>query len=189
MQNQSHLLHFRLGSIFLDLALILFLWISNITVYTIILMKDNLNPSNLDETSIDCTLDTLFFTIGILVQLMLRLYLRCVKNIKQSDGELISIKILIVHIFIYFLSYLFLFANWNWIDEVMMVLQYVVIPILILSYHPGFNQFYMSNHPNLRDTTNFIWHFLSIMYIKLCDFLLAIDIFRSNQIQPHNVII
>ena len=120
---------------------------------------------------------------------MLRLYLRCVKRIKQSDGELISIKILIVHIIIYFLSYLFLFANWNFIDEVMTVLQYVVIPILILSYHPGFNQFYMSNHPNLRDTTNFIWHFLSIMYFKLCDFLLAIDIFRSNQIQPHNIII
>ena len=189
MQNQSHLLHFRLGSILLDLVIIFCLWMSNITVYTIILMKDNLNPSNLDETSIDCTLDTLFFTIGILVQLMLRLYLRSVKKIKQSDGELISIKILIVHIIIYFLSYLFLFANWNFIDEVMTVLQYVVIPILILSYHPGFNQFYMSNHPNLRDTTNFIWHFLSIMYFKLCDFLLAIDIFRSNQIQPHNIII
>ena len=106
-----------------------------------------------------------------------------------KNGELISIKILIVHIIIYFLSYLFLFANWNFIDEVMTVLQHVVIPILILSYHPGFNQFYMSNHPNLRDTTNFIWHFLSIMYIKLCDFLLTIEIFRSNQIQPHNVII
>ena len=162
---------------------------SNTTVYTIILMKDNLNPSNLDATSIDCTLDTVVFTMGIFVQLMLRLYLRFIKKIKQSDCELISIKVLIVHIFIYFLSYLFLFANWNSIDEVMMVLQYIVIPILILSCHPGFNQFYMSNHPNFRDTTNVIWHHISIVYFGIWDCLSTTDIFRSNQIQPHNVII
>ena len=134
-------------------------------------------------------LDTVSFTIGILVQLMLRLYLRCVKKIKQSDSELISIKILIIHILIYFLYYLFLFEKWNAMDEVTMILQWIVIPILILIYHPGFNQFYMSNHPNFRDVINVIWHFMLTIYFKLNDYLFSIDIFRSNSIQPHNVIV
>ena len=172
-----------------DLILIFCLWMSDITVYTIFLIKYDFNPSNLDDTSIDCIIDTALFTIGIFVQFILRLYLRCVKKIKQSDGELISIKILTVHIIMYFFTYLFLFEKWNSMDEVNMILQYIVIPILILSYHPGLNQFYMSNHPNFRDVTNVFRHFIIIMYFKLCDYLSTIDIFRSNRIQPHNVIV
>ena len=147
-----------------DLILIFCLWMSDITVYTIFLIKYDFNPSNLDNTSIDCIIDTALFTIGILVQLILRLYLRCVKKIKQSDGELISIKILTVHIIMYFFSYLFLFEKWIAMDEVNMILQYIVIPILILSYHPGFNQFYMSNHPNFRDVTNVFRHFIITIF-------------------------
>ena len=182
-------MNFRLGSILVDLIIMFCLWMSNITVYTIFLIKDDFNPSNLDESSIDCVLDTVLFTIGILVQLMLRLYLRCVKKIQQSDSELISIKILIVHILMYFFTYLFLFVKWNAMDEVNMILQYVVIPILILFYHSGFNQFYMSNHPNFRDITNVIWHVLLTIYFKLWDDLLTSDIIRSNRIQPHHVIV
>ena len=147
-----------------DLILIFCLWMSDITVYTIFLIKYDFNPSNIDDTSIDCIIDTALFTIGILVQLILRLYLRCVKKIKQSDGELISIKILTVHIIMYFFTYLFLFEKWNSMDEVNMILQYIVIPILILSYHPGFNQFYMSNHPNFRDVTNVFRHFIITIF-------------------------
>ena len=147
-----------------DLILIFCLWMSDITVYTIFLIKYDFNPSNFDDTSIDCIIDTALFTIGILVQLILRLYLRCVKKIKQSDGELISIKILTVHIIMYFFTYLFLFEKWNSMDEVNMILQYIVIPILILSYHPGFNQFYMSNHPNFRDVTNVFRHFIITIF-------------------------
>ena len=140
-----------------DLILIFCLWMSDITVYTIFLIKYDFNPSNFDDTSIDCIIDTALFTIGILVQLVLRLYLRCVKKIKQSDGELISIKILIVHIIMYFFSYLFLFEKWIAMDEVNMSLQYIVkefshprLCLVNISNHIGHNCIWVCGKLNIH---------------------------------------
>ena len=66
------------------------------------------------------------------------------------------------------------------------ILQFVVIPIIILFNHSGFNNYYMSNHPKVQDASNAVWHILSVCYFQVMDYLS--NCCRSNQIHPHDVI-
>ena len=143
------------------------------------------DPANLDPTA-DVIIDALLYTIGVSSQIILRLYLRCVREVQNSDTELISIKVWTIHLLMYVASIVFVYEKWYGLDMFYDFLQYVAIPLTILFNHSGFNNYYMSNHPDLQDALNALRHILTFCYLRVLEYLS--NRCRSNQIQPHDII-
>ena len=174
-----------LAAVALDLLILLCLWLKNIKVWPIVLLENNADPLNLDTYNVDVIIDTSLYTLGIHVQLLLRLYLRCIKKIQDVNTELISLKVWIIHYITYITYYFFVFEKWDGMDDLAMLFEYVVIPTVILFNHSGFKHHYMNNHPDVQDASNALWHILSVCYFQALDFLSNFS--RFNQIQPYDV--
>ena len=136
--------------------------------------------------SVDVIIDTSLYTIGMSIQLLLRLYIRYIKKVQNANTELISIKVWIIYFIMYTSYCLAVYEKWDGMVDLTMILQYIVIPLLILFNHSGFKNYYMSNHPGVQDALNAIWHILSVCYFKVSNVLRNFR--RSNQIHPHDVI-
>ena len=178
--------YYSLAAIVLDLLILLCLWLEDIKVWPISLLENNADPSSTDFYSVDVVINASFYTIGIYLQLFLRLYLRWMKKIQDANTELISIKVWIIQYMLYLSYYLIFYEKWSGMDNLVMILQNFMVPIVILFNHSGFKNHYMSNHPDVQDALNAIWHILSVCYFQALDYLS--NFCRSNQIQPHNVI-
>ena len=170
----------------LDLLIILCFLLEDVKVWPIAMFESQCDPANLDSMSPDVIIDALLYTIGVSSQIILRLYLRCIKKVQNSDSELISIKVWIIHLIMYVASILFVYEKWFSLNILYDLLQYVAIPLTILFNHSGFNNYYMSNHPDLRDALNVFWLNLTVCYFQQLEYLS--NCCRSNQIQPHDVI-
>ena len=175
-----------MAAVIVDLLILLCLWLKDIKVWPIVLIENNGSTLNLDTVNVDVMIDASLYTIGIYVQISLRMYLRCIKQIQDTNTELISIKVWIIHYITYITYYFFYYEKWDGMYNLANMFEYVVIPMVTLFNHSGFNNYYMSNHPAVRDATNALWHILSVCYFQSLDYLS--NCCRSNQIQPHDVI-
>ena len=70
----------------LDLVILLCLWLGNVKVWPIVIIFENyVDPANIDPMSADVLIDSIAYTFGVSVQIFLRLYLKCIKKIQDSD--------------------------------------------------------------------------------------------------------
>ena len=175
-----------MAAILFDLVILLCLWLEDVTVFTRLIFEKNFDPSNFDHMSVDVIIDTSLYTIGMSIQLLLRLYIRYIKKVQNANTELISIKVWIIYFIMYTSYCLAVYEKWDGMVDLTMILQYIVIPLLILFNHSEFKNYYMSNHPGVQDASNAIWHLLSVCYFKLSNVLS--NFCRSNQIHPHDVV-
>ena len=154
----------------LDLVILLCLWLGNVKVWPIVIIFENyVDPANIDPMSADVLIDSIAYTFGVSVQIFLRLYLKCIKKIQDSDTELISIKVWIIQLSMYISFSLFVYEKWDGMENLNNILQFCVIPIIILFNHSGFNNYYMNNHPKVQDASNAVWHILSVCYFQVID--------------------
>ena len=175
-----------MAAVVVDLLILSCLWLENVKVWPIVLIENNGNILNLDTVNVDVVIDASLYTIGIYVQILLRAYLRCIKQIQDTNTELISIKVWIIHYITYMTYYLFAYEKLFGMYNLAKIFEYVVIPMVTLFNHSGFKHYYMSNHPDVQDASNALWHILSVGYFQTLDYLS--NCCRSNQIQPHDVI-
>ena len=82
-----------MAAILFDLLILLCLWLEDVTVFPRLIFEKDFDPSRFDLTSVDVIIDTSLYTIGMSIQLLLRLYIRYIKKVENANTELISIKV------------------------------------------------------------------------------------------------
>ena len=138
--------------------------------------------------------DALVDMTASFLQFTLRLYLKFVKNISSSN-ELLSIKFILILIFIDISYFLPLPENSQSYVPPFVVICAILLTTIIFD-HSGFNQYFMEDHHNFRDAAAAIWHLMNQLYIGAKEFLqttwinlqvIFLNLYRTNQIQPHDV--
>ena len=172
---------------------VLSLWSSEVTIYPIYIVENNLRC--VDLTSFDWIFDGIISCTALTLQLSFRLYLRCVKKINESNDHL-SIKILLFFLSTYLSLLIFPLPTNAQSYTIPSFLSCSIVPTIILFDHSGVNQFFMESHPLIDAATSAIWHIMVICYIQCKNVLSTsfnslqenvLNICRSNQIQPYPI--
>ena len=123
----------------------MFIWYSNSTIYPIHLVANNLFLINTYGT--DFIADVILSLSALMMQMGLRLYLRYVKQITESN-EILSKKIILILLLCNISFFLPLPAtSQEFLPPYAFV--FAMCPTMVLYDHFGFRRFFMENHPKL----------------------------------------
>ena len=121
-----------------------------------------------DPKFISLSSPTLIFTTGIsalgyLSQLFFRLYLKFFKNIEESN-ELLKWYLVIILGVAYVIPTVTMLLGISiyWSACVTFILQFGLIPGMILLCHENVHQYYFSNHPKLHTVETYVKHLFNI---------------------------
>ena len=124
----------------------MFIWYSNSTIYPIHLVANNLFLINTYGT--DFIADVILSLSALMMQMGLRLYLRYVEQITESN-EILSKKIILLLLLCNVSFFLPLPAtSHEFLPPYAFV--FATCPTLVLYDHFGFRTFFMENHPKLN---------------------------------------
>ena len=173
--------HCRIGSILTVISFDLFLWQEDGTIYIVHIIENNIQC--IKTTSLAWIADVSISLMALSLQVCLRLYLKCFKNVHQSN-EILSNKL----VFFLFVSYLSDILTPLPEDSHSFIIPMTIInllaPTIIMLDHSGFYNFCIERHPKVKRALTFIKECFCHCYSKIVDLYV-----KSNKIKPYDVIV
>ena len=124
-----------------------------------IIITHNFNPEFIFLSNPSTIVVQIFNTLGYLPQLFFRLYLKFFKNNEESNELLQWYLVIILGIAYVIPTFSILLGICiYWTLCVILILQFVLIPGMILLCHENAHQFYFSNHPKLHRIVLYVKH-------------------------------
>ena len=123
------------------------------------IIAHNFNPEVIFLSSPSTILVQIFNTLGYSSQLFFRLYLKFFKNNEESN-ELLQWYLVIILGIAYVIPTFSILLGMSiyWTLCVILILQFVLIPGMILLCHENAHQYYFSNHPKLHRVVLYLKH-------------------------------
>ena len=162
------LLHCRLSNLAISLAIPFIFWLTAIQVPTEILIQHGGDPTYISLKSPSTIIVRAIWIIGYLSQLLFRVYLAFVKKIEESN-ELLKWYTVIILGVINLIPPIFsklTGVSFYWISVIILILQYIMIPAIILLRHENARQYYFSNHSKLHNFVLSVEQFLNSLFVK-----------------------
>ena len=108
-----------------------------------------------------------FWIIGYLSQLIFRVYIKFVKKIEQSN-ELLKWHTVIILAVVNFITPIsaILLESFYWSSILFVILQFIIIPAIILLRHENVRQYYFSSHPKLLNVVLSVEQFLDSLFVN-----------------------
>ena len=152
----------------ISLAIPTIFWLADTPMPGEIVITYNFDPKCIFLSSPSTIVVQIFNTLGYLSQLFFRLYLKFFVNNEESNELLQWYMVIILGIANVIPTFSILLGiSFYWTDCVILILQFVLIPGMILMCHENAHQFYFSNHPKLYRVVLYVKH-TSEKFFILC---------------------
>ena len=153
----------RLANIVISLAIPFILWLTNVEVITTTMIKHGFDPKYISFLNPDVIVLGIFNNSAYLSQLFFRLYLKFVKHNDESN-ELLQWYLVTVLGVVYVCPSILVLLGisvYSFVQaSLLIVLQFIVIPGLILLGHEGAYQYFSGKHPKTHNVILAVKQFL-----------------------------